>query len=82
MPVSKPLTEHFEHLPEAIKQKALYNTPQMLIDDGTAYTLPEAIESAFVWHKTPEGRNFWKTVYTIEAKRSKAYTDLVNNPLI
>lgn len=52
----------FNALPQPIKDRAIFNTPEF-IHNKECETLREAISSSFAWTTTPEGGDFWTSVW-------------------
>lgn len=58
----KTIREWYEDLPKESRDKALKNTPKDTLDDKEA-SLSEALEGAFFWRSSPEGFDYWETLY-------------------
>lgn len=55
----KTIREWLEELPEPYRSQAFRNTP-CINTDLYAPSLKYAIVRAFVWHKSPEGFEYWE----------------------
>lgn len=59
--MKKTIRQWLSTLPEPYRAMALKNADVEDLDNEFE-SLPEAIQEAFYWHKTPEGAEFWSDV--------------------
>lgn len=57
---AKKIKEYLELLPPAIAELALKNTET---GDEIAYSVSDALSTAFIWRETPQGFGFWNDVH-------------------
>ena len=58
----KTFIDFFQELSPEIAAQAIENTPDNILNK-TEESLKSALLGAFVWQKTPQGRDYWREIY-------------------
>jgi hypothetical protein len=63
--------EWFNLLPQDIKDKAIHNTPDYMLEYCGFNTLEECMYGAFSWSRSKEGFEFWSNFFKSISNVSK-----------
>lgn len=60
----KTVEQYLQEIPGSgdARERAIKNCDSEKKDEWST-SLPAALKRAFLWHKTPEGYDYWQTVY-------------------
>lgn len=58
----KTIFDYLNELPQDIASKALVNANRDILADE-ASSIPDALQAAFIWEKSPQGHDYWEAIF-------------------